>query len=243
MFLNIDHFYAIPVDKLPFSMFGLVLQEPMALITNWIIAITAFILYAQIKNPTTLFQKHWKMFYLLFGISTFFGGLGHLFFYYFDVYGKFPCWFFGVIAAYHAAKAMISIHLISEKKQKQLTMLLIFKAVLLGTLAMVTQSFIYIMLDAVGTYLIFCLGFGVYYWIKGIKSFKYTVYAVLILFPSIFIFTLQINPHVWFNKDDLSHVLMVTTIIFFYFGIINFNDLPKGSDEKMMTKDVDNQLS
>jgi hypothetical protein len=160
------------------------------------------------------------MFYLTFGISTIFGGLGHLLFYYFDVYGKFPCWAFGFVAAFHAGKAMISNKMISETRQKRLTYFLIFKALLLGTMAILMKSFIYVMIDASITYLFFCLGFGLYYWKKGSEGYKYTVFAVLILLPSIFIFTLQINPHLWFNKDDLSHVLMVTTIIFFYFGII-----------------------
>lgn len=202
-------------------MFGLCLQEPMALITNWLIAITSFILYRLIKSPQNEYQRHWKFFYLIFGISTFFGGLGHVLFNYFDVYGKFPCWFFGTIAAYHAGCAMINVSILSPKLIKKLKHILIIKAVVFGLIAFVFQSFLFIMVDATITYLFFCLGFGAYYWRKGIQSFKYTVFAVLILFPSIFIFALKINPHLWFNKDDLSHVLMVTTIIFFYFSIAN----------------------
>lgn len=220
MFEVTESICAISPDKLPFQLFGLCLQEPMALITNWLIAFTSIFLFTRIKTPINLFQKHWKMFYLLFGISTFFGGLGHLLFYYFEVYGKFPCWVTGVIAAFHAGKAMISNKLISEQRQKRLTNFLLFKGLLLCIMAILMKSFIYVMIDAAITYLFFCLGFGLYYWKKGSDGFKYTVFAVLILLPSIFIFTLQINPHIWFNKDDLSHILMVTTIIFFYFGII-----------------------
>jgi hypothetical protein len=220
MFENAESLCGIAADKLPFELFGLCLQEPMALITNWLIASTSFILFARISKPTTLFQKHWRMFYLMFGISTVFGGLGHLLFYYFDVFGKFPCWVFGFIAAFHAGKAMISNKMISETRQKRLTQFLLFKMLVLGGMAVLMGSFIYVMIDASITYLFFCLGFGMYYWKNGNDGFKYTVIAVLVLLPSIFIFTLQINPHIWFNKDDLSHILMVTTIIFFYFGII-----------------------
>lgn len=220
MFEISDSICAIAPDKLPFQVFGFCLQEPMALLTNWLITITAFVLYFQLKNPLNAFQRHWKMFYLTFGISTFFGGLGHLLFFYFDVFGKFPCWIFGFIAAFHAGKAMISNKMISERQQRRLTYFLIFKGILLGSMAIIMKSFVYVMIDASITYLFFCLGFGLYYWKKGSDGFKYTVIAVLILLPSIFIFTLKINPHIWFNKDDLSHILMVTTIIFFYFGII-----------------------
>jgi hypothetical protein len=220
MFEISESICSIAPEKLPFQIFGYCLQEPMALVTNWLIATTAIFLYFRLKNPLNSFQKHWKMFYLTFGISTFFGGLGHLLFFYFDVFGKFPCWIFGFIAAFHAGKAMISNKMINERQQRRLTYFLIFKGILLGSMAIIMKSFIYVMIDASITYLFFCLGFGLYYWKKGSDGFKYTVFAVLILLPSIFIFTLKINPHIWFNKDDLSHILMVTTIIFFYFGII-----------------------
>lgn len=224
MFLSIENLCALPVEKLPFSLFGLCLQEPMALILNWIMAGVSFYFFFRIQQPATLFQKHWRLFYLLFGISTFFGGLGHLLFNYFDVYGKYPCWIFGIFAAFHAGKAMISVPLISQAKQRKLTYFLVLKALFFAIAAVLTQNFLFVMVDAIIAYLFFCLGFGLYYWKKGMDSFRFTVYAVLILIPSVFIFLFQINPHLWFNKDDISHVLMVLTIVFFYLGIVNFTD-------------------
>jgi hypothetical protein len=44
MFEVTESVCGISPDKLPFQIFGYCLQEPMALITNWLIAITAFIL-------------------------------------------------------------------------------------------------------------------------------------------------------------------------------------------------------
>lgn len=209
----------VPEELLPFELFGWCLQEPMALVTNWLIAITSFTIFFRMKPPYSKFSRHWRYFYLFFGISTFFGGLGHVFFNYFDTPGKFPCWFFGVISSYHASKAMISVNMITKSFQTKITFFLIVKMFLLGGLAMYFESFLIIMMDAIITYLFFCMGFGIYYWKKGYSNFKYTVYAILILLPSIFIFTLKVNPHVWFNKDDLSHVLMAFTIIFFYLGV------------------------
>lgn len=225
MFLSVEYFCELPVEKLPFRMFGLCLQEPMALVTNWIIAITALIIYIKFKPVQNEFQRHWKLFYLTFGLSTFFAGLGHVFFNYTFVYGKFPTWILGTFTAYHASKAMISLGVISPILKKRLNYLIYMKAALFLSLAIVLQSFLFIMADAVLTYLFFCMGFGAHYWKKGLKSFKYTVIAVVILFPSIFIFTLKFNPHIWFNKDDLSHILMAATIIFFYFGVAKLNQL------------------
>jgi len=209
-------------DKLPFTWLGLCLQEPMALVTNWLIALTSLYLFFQIKKPFSIFRKHWRLFYFYLSISMFFGGLGHLFFNYFDVYGKFPCWITGAFASFHAGKAMISVNMIKADLQRKLTYFLLIKGIVLTLIAMSLGSFLFMMIDAVLSYLVFCLGFGVYYWKKGYHSFKFTVYAIIILFPSIFIFLLKVNPHLWFNKDDLSHVLMMITIIFFYIGVRKF---------------------
>lgn len=224
MAFSFENTCALPLEKLPFTFYGLCLQEPMALLLNWVMAATSFYFFIRINKPVTNFQKYWRLFYLNFGISTFFGGLGHLFFNYFDVYGKYPCWVFGVFAAYFAGKAMISVPLISESLQKKIGIFLIVKAMFFAVGAVISQSFLFVMMDAIITYLFFCMGFGLYYWKKGMDSFRFTVYAVLILIPSLFIFLFKINPHLWFNKDDLSHVFMVLTIVFFYVGIIKFTD-------------------
>ena len=213
----------IPAEKLPFEFMGLCLQEPMALVTNWLVASVAFIIYFRFTSTETPFQKHWKLFYLFIGLSTFFSGFGHVFFQYTDVFGKYPTWVLGIVSAFHASKAMLSLNIINSGWRKLLLNFCYAKAVAFSLAAVVLQSFAFIMVDAVLTYIIFCLGLGLYYWKKGLNSFKYTVIAVLILTPSIFIFTLQYNPHLWFNKEDLSHIIMATTIIFFYFGVSRFN--------------------
>lgn len=220
-----ENFCDIPADKLPFHLFGLCLQEPMAFVTNMIIAITCFIIYFKFNPVENDFQKHWKMFYLAFGLSTFLSGFGHVFFNYTGVYGKFPTWILGLLSAFYAGKAMISLNILSPKTYQFSLTVLYIKFILLTIGAVLYQSFVFVMIDATITYLFFCLGLGIYYWKKGLSSFKYTVFAVLILIPSIFIFTLQYNPHLWFNKEDLSHILMAITVIFFYFGISRLNQI------------------
>ncbi|MGM0478894.1 MAG: DUF6962 family protein [Bacteroidota bacterium] len=225
MLMSLNNGCNIPAEKLPFELFGLCLQEPMAWVTNWIVAATAFILYFRFKPVENDFQKHWKLFYLYFGLSTFFSAFGHVFFMYFGVFGKYPTWILGMIGAYHAGTAMISLNILKGRLRQTLKFILSAKLIVLMVLALALQNFVFVMADATLTYLVFCLGLGIYYWRKGVKSFKFTVIAVLILFPSIFIFTLQFNPHIWFNKDDLSHVLMAMTIVFFYLGVSRLNEI------------------
>jgi hypothetical protein len=43
--------------------------------------------------------------------------------------------------------------------------------------------------------------------------------------PSAIIFLAKINPHPWFDKNDLSHVLLTIGIIYFYKGVQKTKDL------------------
>lgn len=219
----------IPADKLPFSVGGLCLQEPTALISNLLIALTAFVIYYKYKKEKTSletnFHKHWKLFFLYIGLSTFIGGFGHLFYYYTGFYGKFPAWILAFMAAFHVSKAMISLPVFSKKLYRFALMFIFLKFILLLGLALYTKMFLFVTLDSVITYLVFCMGLGIYYWQKGLDSFKYTVLAVVVLIPSVFIFSLNLNPGLWFNKNDLSHVLIAITIVLFYIGIIRFNKI------------------
>ena len=216
----------IPADKLPFSIGGLCLQEPTALMSNMLISITAFVIYYRYKSNATPiesdFHRHWKQFFLFIGLSTFFGGFGHVFFYYTGFYGKFPSWILAFIAAYHSSKAMISLPIISRNLYQFALVFIFLKFIIFLGLALYTNNFLFVTLDSIITYLFFCMGLGIYYWQKGLESFKFTVLAVLVLIPSVFIFTLDLNPGLWFNKNDLSHVLIAITIVLFYIGIINF---------------------
>ena len=60
---------------------------------------------------------------------------------------------------------------------------------------------------------------GNYYSKKIGIEFKYFVFGVLVLLPSAFVFLFKINLHPWFDKNDLSHVLMFIGIIYFYLGV------------------------
>lgn len=219
----------IPADKLPFSIGGLCLQEPTAFLSNMLISFTAFVIYYKYKSEKLSFEsdfhKHWKLFFLYIGCGTFLGGFGHVFFQYTGYYGKFPSWILAFIAAFHAAKAMISLPILSKKMYRFALGFIFVKFFILLGLALYTKMFLYVTIDTSITYLIFCMGLGIHYWLKGLDSFKYTVLAVAVVIPSVFIFTLNLNPGLWFNKNDLSHVLIAITIVIFYIGIVRFNQI------------------
>lgn len=207
------------VELIEFDFLGLHLQEPMALILNWIIAgfcIFAFTKLGRFKNEANFF---WRLFYLTFGLSTFFGGLGHLFFQYAGFFGKYPSWIFGCLANGFAAMAMLRFKGISQPKDYAFALIWI-KSLALCAVSILTQKFIFTAIDAIITYISYT---GVYAFILKKRHpeaafLKKFIIGVCILTPSAFIFILKLNVHQWLNKDDLSHILMLVTIYYFYLG-------------------------
>ena len=210
------------IDKIPFDLFGLHLQEPMALITNWLMSVFSLYAYFKLKNTEKETTKKWSYFFISFSISTFFGGLGHLFFQYFGIPGKFPNWIFGIIAGYFAGKAML-IKLNEGSLKNRLNSFLILKGFTLLILSVFSFKFIFVAIDAILTYIIYCGILGYRFYKDGFLEMRYMVYGVLICLPSVFIFFFKINPHRWLNKDDLSHLFMLACIYFFYLGAIKSN--------------------
>jgi len=200
-----------------FQLFGLQLQEPMALITNWMMSFFCLFAFVNLRNNSDFDVIWWKRFFFIFTISAFFGGLGHLFFQYFDKSGKFPNWITGILAGYCAGKA-VTAHVKKEVLKKRLEISLVAKGFILLILSLSLRQFIFVAVDAIFTYVFFCgiLAYQIYK--KGVLEMKYFFIGTLICLPSAFIFLLKINPHIWFNKDDASHILMLFCLISFYIG-------------------------
>lgn len=206
------------MDPIKFDWLGLHLQEPMAILMNCLIALFCFYAYFRLRKWDNEANYWWRLFYLVFGISTFFGALGHAFFLYFDVYGKFPCWILGCLANVCAARGMLAFKPFVHPT-KTAVLVIWLKSALLLILALVTKKFVFVSIDAIVTYLAYTGVFAYLLMKRGIPEMKLMVTGVLILLPSAFIFLLKINVHRWLNKDDLSHVLMLICIYCFYRGI------------------------
>jgi hypothetical protein len=206
------------MEIIQFEIFGLNLQEPMALLTNWMIAGFAFFAFFNLKRKESPFQDYWKTFYLILGVSMIIGGLGHLFFQYWGIIGKFPSWTLGVLAGIYSSFAMISIWP-NRKQQRNLRRFVIIKSILLLSLAFATRKFLFVAIDNSLAYLIFCGFLAFKLFKKNLAGMKYISIGVLILLPSALIFGFKINLHRYLNKDDLSHFFMVGCIIMFYIGV------------------------
>ena len=202
-------------EVIEFQLYGLTLQEPMSIVTNWSMSI--FCLYAlyMIRKGEDLDMMWWKRFFLSFSIAAFLGGLGHLFFHYLGIPGKFPNWIFTILSGFCAGFAVLT-HYPDEIQKKKLGTFILVKGFILLLLAIFFREFIFIAIDSILTYIIFCGIIARKIHKLGRTEMRFMYYGVLLCLPSIFIFFFKINLHRFLNKDDLSHLLMLVCLMFFY---------------------------
>lgn len=218
-------------EKIHFVLFGLDLVEPMAFITDTLLGITSIVLglllsKIKIEHP---FRSYWIWFFLIFGIGAFIGGFGHVLFNYWGVAGKFPTWISGPLAIFLLEQGMIATH--PNKEKLNLYKILSFwKLILVYVVFTLVCIFAPIQENPRLAFLptAFNTIFGViltagilgnYLSKKVAIEFKYFVFGVIALLPTAFIFLFKINLHPWFDKNDLSHILMIIGISFFYVGV------------------------
>ncbi len=217
-------------DKIEFELFGLNLLEPNSFIGDFIIFVFAFFFaYKVSKMKQTNFTKNWKYFFFIFGIGFLFGGLGHLMYNYWEIPGKYIGWFAGMTSVFIIEKAMLPF--LSNEKLKK-TLLLISKIKFI--LAIIAEILVIYYVDLEKDYsiamkvpiinstigLTYTLAILGYIFSKKITpGFKYFLYSVLIMLPTLVFQTQKISFAPWFDKNDISHIFLLIGVIFYYLGV------------------------
>lgn len=200
-----------------FTLGGLQLQEPSTFVSDILLASVCFILCYKTYKLNQSNNSFFLKFFLFLGISTFVGAFGHMFFQYGGKVGKFPSWIFASIATFFFCTAMIDdVPIFFNKRWKSLIWI---KGIVLLALSLVFSKFIFIAIDSILSYLIFGGAFGRQLWKASREHMRYIVYGTIVLIPSAFVFILDVNLHELFNRDDLSHFIIMATIIFYYKAI------------------------
>ena len=224
-------------NPVEFDLFGFHLIEPNALIGDTFIALVSFFFayktyeIAKTYSPSDLnkgFFNNWKIFFVIFGISFIGGGLGHSFFNIWGVEGKYFGWITAIISVFFIEQAMLSI--LSSKYNALFKSLSLIKLILaeIGLLSI----FVFADMDAdpqkgllvpsISTAIGFiaCLGIlGVRYQKTITQSFNWFWISVLIMIPSAIFQGMKISLHPLFDRNDISHILLVLTLIFYWKGI------------------------
>lgn len=229
MLIGVDY------PKIEFELFGLKLLEPNAFIGDFLIFLVSLFFYSRFsKTNSTAFLRNWNQFYLWFGITFLLGGFGHLFYNYTEILGKIPSWLLGLLPPYFIEQAMLSIYPIVEKRKifKKLSLIKLVVFIVLEILvislfdlrsAPEKGMIIPTLSSTIG--LVVCLGIlGVNYQRKIHPSFKYLWYAVIVLLLSAIPQSLKINISQYWDRNDLSHLLLILTL-FLYAQTIKNHEL------------------
>ena len=222
-------------DKIKFDFFGLHLLEPNAFIGDAVILFVALYFAFQITKikRVTPFLTNWKWFYIVFGIGFFLGGIGHTFYNYLGLSGKYPSWYSGILSTLFVEQAMFS--LLNNKWKNIGIKISYLKAVLACFIATfvfatvnleddVSKGLIIPTLNSV-IGLGISLGFLGYRFSKSIHpSFKWLWISALILIPSALIQAMKINIAPWFDRNDLSHILLIIGMFCYFITIKNYSN-------------------
>ncbi len=186
----------------------------MAIIWDGLISITSLFLFRMLRKKKNTNHTNFTLFFLWMSISTFLGLLGHLFFKYFGFFGKFPSWICISITAYFFSLAILEMNQMQLNKWK---IGLLSKGLLFLVLAILFMKFNFVALDAVVSYMILSTFLG----IKLMHQQKnpHLLLGTLCILPTLFIYSLKINLHRYFNKDDFSHFFIWLSLFFYYFSI------------------------
>ncbi len=226
----------LAVEKIEFAMFGLDLVEPNTLITDGILGLLSMFLglkIGQLAAPQNFF-RNWQRFLLIFGLGAFLGGLGHVFYNYLGIAGKVPAWVLGIISVYFIEYSMISIH----PEKRMITILTRISSIkliiLLGSVMLVLASgdpgnkenlcIVLVILNSLLGVTLSAGLLGLHYYRLGIsENYGFLVLGVMVMLPSSAVFLMDINLYQWFDKNDLSHLLLAIGIIIFYMGLVRLH--------------------
>ena len=223
-------------DKIEWKVFNLDLLEPIGSLGDLIIA--GFCFYFAFKilkmNTKVLFYNYWRWFLIIFGISLILGGLGHLLYNYTGAFGKCFGWLGSLISTIFLEMAFISLYPKTTVK-KILYVISYLKLLLMFIIELLILSFgdidknqaLGLIVPSINSFIGigFYAGYFGYYYQKTIsENFKYFWIGVLVLVPTSLLQIFKINPHQYFDRNDLSHLILILSLILFYQGI---KKLPK----------------
>jgi hypothetical protein len=214
--------------KIEWDFMGYQLLEPNAFIGDTIIALIALILfykskkiYNRSKNSYNLF---WMFFFLVFGIGFFVGGISHLLYNYIGIQGKYGAWYLGIVSSFFLELAMVSQLYRHKYLFEKIVVLKAILAIILLTALIASTDLSAtplkgLVIPTINSFigLVFTLAYlGYRYTRTKSKGFRYLYWSILVLLPTVLFQGLKINFHPWLDRNDVSHILIIITLILYY---------------------------
>ena len=206
-------------EKIIVEFGSLTIMEPMSVVWNWLIAVFCVLAYLKLDVKASEAVKEWRLFFIVFAFSAFFGGLGHGLYHYFGQAGKVLPWVLGIVAIYFSERGLYAFIPDKNNLKNKLHLFSTAKMVMmLAGMAFISFDFIWAKNNSI-IGLVLIVGLGGYLLSKKDPDLIFLPWGVLVLTSAAVVHGLDINPHVWFNRDDLAHLIMFAGLVFFYIAI------------------------
>jgi hypothetical protein len=208
------------------SPFGICIDEPIAMLTNIIVALICFYAFYQLnkrKLPGRA-QLYFRLYFLLMGIATLLGGvIGHGFLYALSFEWKLPGWIIGMLsvgliqhAAIAHARPLIKPHIGNYFLIVNLTELLTLIIV-----TIISLNFKWVELHSVYGLLAIVSTFHAYIYYRTRDKGSLTILAGLAITGiASLVFKNKLSISSWFNYQDISHTLMAIATYVLYLGAV-----------------------
>lgn len=205
------------------DLFGFRFFEPVVILTNTTLFILSQVFFIRVYALKRPYAMHMGYFMLFMGMSTLAGGIGHA------VHEQMGKTFFNTILIIMNGFSLLSVYFFFRASYTLLRngapasgVLLAFVLfwVLAGfILSVVTRDFLVIKINA-AIALVFSLAAHFIDMKRGRKEGnKLVITGLIISFVSILTHSLGISFHEWFNHKDLSHVIMIVSLIVIFRGV------------------------
>lgn len=207
---------------------NLIITEPVTSFTDVILAIISFTLFFKVKSECVRseFHRAWRMFFLFMGITTTIGAITHGLAEILgpELHNNF--WMLMTIspsiAVFYSVKATILFSFAGTNWQRILNNLNILLLSLFILCTLVWNNFEILKIHAgIGVLTIFIT--HLLATIKKHNGSGMIVGAFSLSFITILVHSFQITAGAWFNHKDISHVLMMMSLIMIYIGVFRMS--------------------
>ncbi|MDI1354638.1 MAG: hypothetical protein PSX36_06955 [bacterium] len=226
------------------TILGFPVFEPMTLLTNTIFFTLSWRYFKRLHKSSQDYAKQMGWFLVLMGLSSMFGAVAHAVHYQLGIL-PFKVLLFlmnatSLMAIFFCFRAPYTYYKLEDGFSKRVIYLTILWGLILMALTVVNQNFVIIKIHA-GIVLLYSL--IVHY--MGLKNKpergnRLVVQGILISFLPLIVHSFKLSIHEWFNYKDISHVLMIVSMIIIYKGVsLNTEDLQLRSDFLLKEHPVD----
>ncbi|MDQ3191792.1 MAG: hypothetical protein M3Q58_09370 [Bacteroidota bacterium] len=198
----------------------------MTVLTNIMLALLCFFFVYKLKDGNST-AGNWKNYFSYMGISTFLGAVVHGFEYYTGPYIQLNLWLFMqilIVSSIYFAETATAKYFIEEQRLKKLKFILLAKLSLTAILILIMQDFLVVVINiALGLVPVMYVFFHDYKKNQN-KGALLIAFGILISFSSAIIFVKKIALSIWFNHNDIGHVITMVSLYLMYEGAMKLDE-------------------